>query len=198
MRAITALSIASDAIRAAVIADPYTDSPTIKHFQALPLPVGAVVDGEVVDAEVVTGLLKTLVQRFKFPRENTILVYSSRRMVFREADFPYMSLADLRSTLPFQAKGMIPLPIEESELDFVPLSVVDDEQNGKQLHGILVATLRGGLEKTAYTRRRSGFRDHLHRRRSVRVGPPVQRHQPGADRSGGQHQRQLHRRDRAQ
>ena len=41
MRAITALSIASDAIRAAVIADPYTDSPTIKHFQALPLPVGA-------------------------------------------------------------------------------------------------------------------------------------------------------------
>lgn len=60
MRAITALSIASDAIRAAVIADPYTDSPTIKHFQALPLPVGAVVDGEVVDAEVVTGLLKTL------------------------------------------------------------------------------------------------------------------------------------------
>lgn len=58
-----------------------------------------------------------------------------------------MSLADLRSTLPFQAKGMIPLPIEESELDFVPLSVVDDEQNGKQLHGILVATLRGGLEK---------------------------------------------------
>ena len=59
MRAITALSIASDAIRAAVIADPYTDSPTIKHFQALPLPVGAVVDGEVVDAEVVTGLLKS-------------------------------------------------------------------------------------------------------------------------------------------
>ena len=59
--------------------------------------------------------------------------------MFREAAFPYMSLSDLRSTLPFQSKGMIPLPIEESELDFVPLSVLDDEQNGKQLHGILVA-----------------------------------------------------------
>ena len=63
--------------------------------------------------------------------------------MFREADFPYMSLSDLRSTLPFQYKGMILLPIEESELDFVPLSVLDDEQNGKQngkqLHGILVA-----------------------------------------------------------
>ena len=45
MRSITALSIANDAIRAAVIADPYSDLPTIKHFQAIPLPNGAVVDG---------------------------------------------------------------------------------------------------------------------------------------------------------
>ena len=156
MRSITALSIANDAIRAAVIADPYSDLPTIKHFQAIPLPNGAVVDGEVVDHDVVAGLLNTLVKRFKFPREDTALVYSSRRMVFREADFPYMSLNDLKSTLPFQAKGMIPLPTEESELDFVPLNVIDSEQ-GKQLHGILVATLRNGLEKTARTAEDAGF-----------------------------------------
>lgn len=156
MRSITALSIANDAIRAAVIADPYSDLPTIKHFQAIPLPNGAVVDGEVVDHDVVAGLLNTLVKRFKFPREDTALVYSSRRMVFRETDFPYMSLNDLKSTLPFQAKGMIPLPIEESELDFVPLNVIDSEQ-GKQLHGILVATLRNGLEKTARTAEDAGF-----------------------------------------
>ena len=92
MRSITALSIANDAIRAAVIADPYSDLPTIKHFQAIPLPNGAVVDGEVVDHDVVAGLLNTLVKRFKFPREDTALVYSSRRMVFREADFAYISL----------------------------------------------------------------------------------------------------------
>ncbi|MFR1605298.1 MAG: hypothetical protein ACLSUZ_00850 [Bifidobacterium pseudocatenulatum] len=67
MRSITALSIANDAIRAAVIADPYSDLPTIKHFQAIPLPNGAVVDGEVVDHDVVAGLLNTLVKRFKFP-----------------------------------------------------------------------------------------------------------------------------------
>lgn len=156
MRSITALSIANDAIRAAVIADPYSDLPTIKHFQAIPLPNGAVVDGEVVDHDVVAGLLNTLVKRFKFPREDTALVYSSRRMVFRETDSPYMSLNDLKSTLPFQAKGMIPLPIEESELDFVPLNVIDSEQ-GKQLHGILVATLRNGLEKTARTAEDAGF-----------------------------------------
>lgn len=45
-------------------------------------------DGEVVDHDVVAGLLNTLVKRFKFPREDTTLVYSSRRMVFARRTFP--------------------------------------------------------------------------------------------------------------
>lgn len=116
MRAISILALSNDAIRAAVIADPYSAHPTIKHFQVFPLPNGTVVDGEVVDETTVKGLLETLVKRFKYPREDTALLYSSRRMVFREADFPYMALDDLRATLPFQAKSMIPLPAEELSL----------------------------------------------------------------------------------
>lgn len=88
MRSITALSIANDAIRAAVIADPYSDLPTIKHFQAIPLPNGAVVDGEVVDHDVVAGLLNTLVKRFKFPREDTALVYPADAWCFARRTFP--------------------------------------------------------------------------------------------------------------
>ena len=114
MRAITALSIASDAIRAAVIADPYTDSPTIKHFQALPLPVGAVVDGEVVDAEVVTGLLKTLVQRFKFPRENTILRHR-RPVIFGFGAAEAKRQPRRRSSPP--ASGYLPQTAAESKTD---------------------------------------------------------------------------------
>ena len=50
MRAISILALSNDAIRAAVIADPYSAHPTIKHFQVFPLPNGTVVDGEVVIA----------------------------------------------------------------------------------------------------------------------------------------------------
>lgn len=156
MRAISILALSNDAIRAAVIADPYSAHPTIKHFQVFPLPNGTVVDGEVVDETTVKGLLETLVKRFKYPREDTALLYSSRRMVFREADFPYMALDDLRATLPFQAKSMIPLPAEESVLDFVPLSLEEGGQ-GQQLHGLIVATLRAGLEKTARVIEDAGF-----------------------------------------
>ncbi|MBW3095517.1 type IV pilus assembly protein PilM [Bifidobacterium sp. 64T4] len=156
MRAISILALSNDAIRAAVIADPYSARPSIKHFQVLPLPNGTVVDGEVVDETTVRGLLETLVKRFKYPREDTALLYSSRRMVFREADFPYMALDDLHATLPFQAKNMIPLPVEESVLDFVPLSLEESDQ-GQMLHGLIVATLRAGLEKTARVLEDSGF-----------------------------------------
>ena len=194
MRSITALSIANDAIRAAVIADPYSDLPTIKHL-AIPLPNGAVVDGEVVDHDVVAGLLNTLVKRFQIPpRGHGSRLLQPTHGVSR-GGLSHMSLNDLKSTLPFQAKGMIPLPTEESELDFVPLNVIDSEQ-GKQLHGILVATLRNGLKNRAHSRRR-GICDHIDRCGPVRACQTVRRHQPAADRSGGQHQRQRHRRDRA-
>ena len=156
MRAISILALSNDAIRAAVIADPYSTHPTIKHFRVFPLPNGTVVDGEVVDETTMKGLLETLVRRFKYPREDTALLYSSRRMVFREADFPYMALDDLRATLPFQAKSMIPLPTDESVLDFVPLSLEEGDQ-GQMLHGLIVATLRAGLEKTARIIEDSGF-----------------------------------------
>ena len=65
MRAISILALSNDAIRAAVIADPYSAHPTIKHFQVFPLPNGTVVDGEVVDETTVKGLLETLVKRFR-------------------------------------------------------------------------------------------------------------------------------------
>ena len=143
MRAISILALSNDAIRAAVIADPYSAHPTIKHFQVFALPNGTVVDGEIVDETAVKGLLETLVKRFKYPREDTALLYSSRRMVFR-------------ATLPFQAKSLIPLPVDESVLDFVPLSLEEGDQ-GQMLHGLIVATLRAGLEKTARIIEDSGF-----------------------------------------
>ncbi len=88
MRSITALSIANDAIRAAVIADPYSDLPTIKHFQAIPLPNGAVVDGEVVDHDVVAGLLNTLVKRFKFPARTRLSSTPADAWCFARRTFP--------------------------------------------------------------------------------------------------------------
>ena len=46
-------------------------------------------DGEVVDHDVVAGLLNTLVKRFKFPARTRLSSTPADAWCFREADFPY-------------------------------------------------------------------------------------------------------------
>ncbi len=148
MKPIVALALNNDAIRAAVIANPYTNSPTLRKIITVHLPVGAVADGEVVDGKVVTGILKNLIKHHEIPRSEALLVYSSRRMIYREASFPRMSLAELRETLRFQTKSIIPLPLDDCVMDFVPLSIEQTDQ-GEKYHGMVVASLRAGVEKSA-------------------------------------------------
>lgn len=157
MKPIVALAVSNDAIRAAVIANPYTKRPTVRRIVTEQLPVGAVTDGEVVDDKTVTGLLRSLVSHGRLPRSDVSLVYASRRMIYREAAFPEMALAELRETLPFQAKNIIPLPMEDTTLDFVPLTR-EELPDGARLHGIVVATLRAGLERTAHSVESAGFK----------------------------------------
>mgnify|MGYP006991880298 CR=1 FL=1 len=49
MKKMVALGLSNDAIRAAVVGNPYTKRPIIRQCRTIPLPAGAVVDGEVVD-----------------------------------------------------------------------------------------------------------------------------------------------------
>lgn len=148
MKSIGALTISNDSICAAIIAEPFTSKPVIKKYKMLPLPHGAVVDGEATNRSAVTGLIKNMVKYGDLPKEDVYMVYSSRRMIFREASFPEMPLPELRETLPFQAKDKIALPVNESLLDFVPIRR-EETQGGAFLHGLIVATLSNGVEHTA-------------------------------------------------
>lgn len=155
MKPITALSLSNDAIRAAVIANPYTERPQILQYRTVGLPTGAVVDGEVVDPQTMTGLLRGLIKNAKFPKD-LALVYTSRRVVYREMTFPEMPLAELHDTLPFQVKNYIALPVDDSIIDFVPLTR-EEQAQGAVLHGMVVATLRTGVEKTTTAIQNAGF-----------------------------------------
>lgn len=158
MSQITALMLSNDAVRAAVIDNPYSAKPRVQHFHMVPLPPGCVQDGEVIDdaKDKVAKLLSTLVTRHRYPTQNTALAYASRRLVLREANFPDMALEELRETLPYQAEGLIPLPVDQSRLDFVPLTKEQTNQ-GTMLHGLIVATLRSGLEGVSEVIEKAGF-----------------------------------------
>jgi type IV pilus assembly protein PilM len=108
-------------VRAAELV-PGGNRPTLTRFAQVTLPTGAVVDGEVVDVDTVAGAIKRLWAEGGFKSKQVIVGVASQRVIVRQAELAAMAEADLRSALRFEAQDLIPIPIDDAELDF---SVLD-------------------------------------------------------------------------
>jgi type IV pilus assembly protein PilM len=111
------LDIGSFAVRAAEVSFD-GGRPTLHRFAQVTLPPGAVSDGEVVDAHVVSAALKRLWSDGGFSSRRVVVGVSSQRVIVRQADVTAMSETDLRSALNFEAQDLIPIPVDEAVLDF--------------------------------------------------------------------------------
>lgn len=111
------LDIGSHAVRAAEVKVTGKGA-TLQRYAQAELPVGAVADGEVVDATVVAAALKRLWSTGKFSHKRVVVGVSSQRAIVRQADVPAMTDAELRTALKFEAQDLIPIPVEDAVLDF--------------------------------------------------------------------------------
>jgi type IV pilus assembly protein PilM len=111
------LDIGSFAVRAAEVSID-GGRPTLHRFAQVTLPPGAVSDGEVVDAQVVSAALRRLWSDGGFSSRRVVVGVSSQRVIVRQADVTAMSEVELRSALNFEAQELIPIPIAEAVLDF--------------------------------------------------------------------------------
>jgi len=102
------------------------------------LPPGAVRDGEVADPDAVAEALKLMWTRAKFSKKDVVLGISNQKVFVRLVQVPWMPAADLKSSLKFQVADLVPMPIDEAVLDFVPLDEVTQENN-RMVRGLLVA-----------------------------------------------------------
>jgi type IV pilus assembly protein PilM len=104
----------------------------------VPLPWGAVHDGEVAEPATVASALKRLWAEAKFTTKEVVIGVGNQRVLVRELDMPALPPAQLRAALPFQVEGLIPVAASDALLDFFPIST-SDGADGPQLHGLLVA-----------------------------------------------------------
>ncbi len=111
------LDIGSFAVRAAEVSFD-GGRPTLHRFAQVTLPPGAVSDGEVVDAQVVSAALRRLWSDGGFSSRRVVVGVSSQRVIVRQADVTAMGEVDLRSALNFEAQDLIPIPVDEAVLDF--------------------------------------------------------------------------------
>lgn len=128
------LDIGSTAVRAAELSS--GEPASLVRAAQVPLPPGAVENGEVRDIEAVAEAIKELWDRGGFKAREVTMGVGNQRLVVREVTVPAMADKELRESLPFQVAELIPIPMEEAVLDYDVLDEV--EQEGRKMLRLLV------------------------------------------------------------
>jgi type IV pilus assembly protein PilM len=137
------LDIGATAIRAAVINLRTRDGQTTATSEAvagMPLSPGVVSHGMVLDPAALTDALTKLWRTHGLKCKNVILGVANPQVLVRGLTMPNLGAEQRAQALPFQAKDVVALPLDEVVLDFAPLGAPDPETN--MVDGLLVASPR--------------------------------------------------------
>lgn len=137
------LDLGGTSVRAAILSHGTTagrPSVSVHGFGHVSLPVGAVVNGVVSNPETVTGALKQLWAQNRFECRNVILGITNQQVVVRDLEMPDLPPDQLAKALPFKAREVVPLPLDQALIDWIALGEVDPATG--MIPGLLIATPR--------------------------------------------------------
>ncbi len=134
---------------------------TLERFGQVALPVGAVRDGEVVDAEAVAAAIKQLWAQAKFSSNKVVVGVANQRVVVRQVDLPWLPANELKKSLAFQVQDFIPMPVEQAILDFHPLEEFTNESGGRMLRVLLVAAARDMVDSALEAVQKAGLQPQM-------------------------------------
>lgn len=120
--------------------------PVVRRIAQVGLPVGAVVAGEVMDMPAVSAALRRLWKEGGFTSHDVVVGVANSRVVARVVDLPAMPDAELRSSLRWQVQDLIPIPVDDAELDIQVLERPDeDAKPDARVKALLIAAHRDML-----------------------------------------------------
>jgi type IV pilus assembly protein PilM len=132
----TGLDIAATAVRAAELVYGRNRF-VLRRFAQMPLPVGAVVRGDVVDPAAVTAAVKLLWKKGRFRARRASIAVSGAGVTISDVEIPYVPAQARRALLP-ELVGTDPSSGEQV-MDFVALQALQDPGGPPRSRGLLVA-----------------------------------------------------------
>ena len=115
----------------------------------VPLPAGAVENGEVREVEAVSEGLRELWTRGGFKSRKVWMGVGNQRVVVREIALPTMPEKELRQSLGFQVQEFIPMPVDEAVLDYHLIEEL--EVDGRQMLRLLLVAAQKAMVDTLVT-----------------------------------------------
>ena len=131
------------------------EGPIATNFGYVLLPPGAVSGGVIHDTNVVTGALRQLWTTSKFSSKEVVLGVTNPQVVVREMNLANLPDRELRKSLPFQVRDLLPLPVERSLLDFYRL---EDAGGNKTVRGLLIAAPKEPVVTAVKAAERAGLK----------------------------------------
>ncbi|GAA3912643.1 type IV pilus assembly protein PilM [Actinoplanes auranticolor] len=155
MAAITpiGLDIGSSSIRAVEVRRA-KDEYTLNNFGQVPLPRGTVQGGVLEDPVALTSALKQLWAACKFTTKKVRLGVTNPQLVVRETAVSNLPAKEMRKSLPFQVRDLLPLAVERSLLDFRPL---EEPGNNPTIRGLLIAMPKDAVKALVQAVEKAGL-----------------------------------------
>lgn len=128
--------------------------PAVSKVAVAPLPLGAIVGGEVRDAAAVSSALKELWSKEKLRSKKVVFSLANSQVLVRQMELEWLAPDDFRKSLRYQAAEYIPMDVDDVTVDYHPLRELDvtdpvTGQTRRMLQVLLVvasnATLDGFL-----------------------------------------------------
>ena len=154
-RSVIGLDIGSSAVRAVEVIPGRT--PRIRRSGRVPLPPGAVANGQVREPQEVTMAVRRLWHENRFSSKAVRLGVGSGSVLARPVELDWMPPADLRKAMRYLVADLLPVPVEEANIDHVMLD--ETETDGRRMvRVLLVATARDGVDTVVKAIQAAGLR----------------------------------------
>ncbi|MHB8341535.1 MAG: type IV pilus assembly protein PilM [Mycobacteriales bacterium] len=157
-RNVVGLDIGTSGVRAAEVSMGGGKEPlTLHRFGQVGLPLGAVVNGEVIDIDAVAAALRQLWGSVKFSTKKVVIGVANQKVVVRQVDLPWMADKELKKALPFQVADVIPMPLDQAVLDMHPIATLTGDGGAQTRRIMLVAAVRDMVSTTVAAVHKAGL-----------------------------------------
>ena len=130
------------------------ERPTVTHFAMADLPPEAIVDGEIMDRELVIETIREAADQAGLPSEPVATAVAGRAVIVKKIVMDKMSREDAREAIYWEAEQHVPFDIDDITLDF---QILNEDIGADQMGLLLVAAKKDMILGWAELIRDAGF-----------------------------------------